>query len=106
LTIYSKEMKTTRRRDEDAMKGNWEDRTLLGGDFNRRIGERGAAKLGRGEGEGKKSKSKVKNAEGKKPMEWIEENGWEVLNGIKQGEEEGEWTYTGVSKMVPNLLRG
>jgi hypothetical protein len=36
-------MKTTRRRDEDAMKGNWEDRTLLGGDFNRRIGERGAA---------------------------------------------------------------
>jgi hypothetical protein len=43
LTIYSKEMKTTRRRDEDAMKGNWEDRTLLGGDFNRRIGERGAA---------------------------------------------------------------
>jgi hypothetical protein len=62
--------------------------------------------LGRGEGEGKKSKSKVKNAEGKKPMEWIEENGWEVLNGIKQGEEEGEWTYTGVSKMVPNLLRG
>jgi hypothetical protein len=27
-------------------------------------------------------------------MEWIEENGWEVLNGNKQGDEEGEWTYT------------
>jgi hypothetical protein len=26
-------------------------------------------------------------------MEWIEENGWEVLNGNKQGHEEGEWTY-------------
>jgi hypothetical protein len=42
VTIYSKEMKTTRRCVEDAMKGNWEDCTLLGGDFNGRIGERGA----------------------------------------------------------------
>jgi hypothetical protein len=40
MTIYSKEMKTTRRRVEDAMKENREDRILLGRDFNRRIGER------------------------------------------------------------------
>ncbi|KAH0807642.1 hypothetical protein GEV33_015148 [Tenebrio molitor] len=37
-----KEMKTTRRRVEDAMKENREDRILSGGDFNWRIGERGA----------------------------------------------------------------
>jgi hypothetical protein len=37
----------------------------------------------------------VENAEGKRLMEWIEENGWEVLNGDKQGNEEGEWTYIG-----------
>jgi hypothetical protein len=37
----------------------------------------------------------VENAEGKRLMEWIEENGWEVLNGNKQGDEEGEWTYAG-----------
>jgi hypothetical protein len=42
MTIYSKEMKTTRRRVEDAMKENGEDRILSGGDFNWRIGERGA----------------------------------------------------------------
>jgi hypothetical protein len=42
MTIYSKEMKTTRRRVEDAMKEIGEDRILLGGDFNGRIGERGA----------------------------------------------------------------
>jgi hypothetical protein len=42
-------MKTTRRRVEDAMKENREDRIPLGGDFNWRIGERGAKKLGRGE---------------------------------------------------------
>jgi hypothetical protein len=28
-------------------------------------------------------------------MEWIEENGWEVLNGNKQGDEGGKWTYIG-----------
>jgi hypothetical protein len=43
ITIYSKEMKTTRRRRiEDAMKENRDDRILFGGDFNARIGERGA----------------------------------------------------------------
>jgi hypothetical protein len=42
MTIYSKEMKITRRRVEDAMKENREDRILLEEDFNGRIGERGA----------------------------------------------------------------
>jgi hypothetical protein len=28
-------------------------------------------------------------------MEWIQENGWEVLNGDKQGNEEREWTCIG-----------
>jgi hypothetical protein len=37
----------------------------------------------------------VENAEGKRLMEWSEENGWEVLNGNKQGDQEGEWTYIG-----------
>jgi hypothetical protein len=35
-------MKTTRKRIEDAMKENRDDRILFGGDFNARIGERGA----------------------------------------------------------------
>jgi hypothetical protein len=42
MTIYSTEMKTTRRRVEDAMKENREDCILLRGDFNGRIRERGA----------------------------------------------------------------
>jgi hypothetical protein len=36
----------------------------------------------------------VENAEGKRLMEWIQEKGWEVLNGNKQGDEEGKWIYT------------
>jgi hypothetical protein len=42
LTIYSKEMKITTRRVENAMKENRQDCILLGGDFNGRTGERGA----------------------------------------------------------------
>jgi hypothetical protein len=42
--------------------------------------------LGRGEGDGKrKSKDKVENSEGKRLMEWIQENGWEIMNENKQG---------------------
>jgi hypothetical protein len=37
----------------------------------------------------------VENAEGKRLMKWVKENGWEALNGNKQGGEEGEWTYIG-----------
>jgi hypothetical protein len=37
----------------------------------------------------------VENTKGKRLMEWIEENGWVVLNGNKQGDEEGKWTYIG-----------
>jgi hypothetical protein len=96
MTIYSKERKKTPRRVEDAMKENKEDRMLLRGDFNGRIGERRARNREEERRDGKrKSKDKVENAERKRLTEWIEENGWEVLNGNKQGDEEGEWTYIG-----------
>jgi hypothetical protein len=42
----------------------------------------------------------VKNAQGKRLMEWIEENGWEVLNGNKQGHEEEEWSYIDSRKEI------
>jgi hypothetical protein len=42
MTIYSKEVKTTRRRVEDSMKENREEGMVMGGDFSGRIGERGA----------------------------------------------------------------
>ncbi|KAJ3629187.1 hypothetical protein MTP99_013596 [Tenebrio molitor] len=60
-------MKTTRRRVEDAMKENWEDRILLGGDFNGRTRERGARNWEPERGDGKrKSKDKVENPEEKR----------------------------------------
>jgi hypothetical protein len=69
---------------------------LMGGDFNGRIGERGAINWKKERGNGKrKSKDKVENAEGKRLIEWIEENGWVVLNGNKQGDDEEKWIYIG-----------
>jgi hypothetical protein len=56
MTVYSKEMKTTRRGVEDTIKEIREKSMLI-------------------------------------QREEIEENGWEVLNGNKQVDEEGEWTY-------------
>jgi hypothetical protein len=47
----------------------------LGGDFNGRIGERGARNWEEERADGKRnSKDKVENAEGKRLTEWIEEN--------------------------------
>jgi hypothetical protein len=72
------------------MKENREDRILLGGDFNERIGEKGARNWKEEREDGnRKSKDKVENAQGKRLMEWIEENVWEVLNGNKRGDKEG-----------------
>lgn len=45
--------------------------------------------------EPRRSKDKVKNAEGSKLLEMIEENGWEILNGNTEGDEEGELTFIG-----------
>jgi len=73
-------------------------KTIVGGDFNARTGERGGEVRGgdedREEPE-RKSKDKIINAEGKVLLERLEELGWEIWNGSVKGNEEGELTYTG-----------
>jgi hypothetical protein len=89
-------MRTTTRRVENTMKKDREECMLVEGDVNERIEERGARNWEEEKGDGKiKTKDKMENEEGKRLMEWIEENGWEVLNGNKQGDEGGELTYVG-----------
>ena len=65
------------------------------GDFNARTGEEGGMVMeGEEVGSGRKSKDKKINREGKELVRWVEE-GWIILNGCTEGDEEGEWTYTG-----------
>jgi hypothetical protein len=71
MTIYSKEMKTTRRRVEDAMKENWEDRILLGGDFNGRTRERGARNWEPERGDGRWKIQRERGIDRRKWMEGI-----------------------------------
>jgi hypothetical protein len=83
--------KSCRRRNEEKQGRSY----TFGRGLNGRIRERGARNGEEERVDGKrKSKDKVENAEGKRMMEWIEENGWEVLNGNKQGDEEEARTYS------------
>jgi hypothetical protein len=60
MTIYnSKEMKTARRRVDDAMKEKREDHLLLGGDFNWRK-EKGEQEIGKRKGGMGKENSKTR----------------------------------------------
>ena len=73
-------------------------RVIIGGDFNARTGMQGGRVEGGEEeevGEGRKSKDGKINGDGRKLIKLVEETGWEILNGNMEGDEEGEYTYTG-----------
>lgn len=78
-----------------------EIKTLVGGDFNARTGNKGGEVRGGEERdeeekrENRKSKDEKVNGEGKKLIEFVEENGWSIFNGDMKGDEEGEYTFTG-----------
>ena len=82
-------------------------KTLIGGDFNARTGERGGGVIEEWweEGEGsRKSKDKKINREGSILLKEIEEMGWEIFNGGVKGDEEGEWTYTGGKEVIDYVI--
>jgi len=69
----------------------------LGGDFNARTGRKGGrlSLEGEEEGVGRRSRDGKINKEGRMLVEGIRERGWSILNGETEGDEEGNWTYTG-----------
>lgn len=96
LTVYSREMKKTREIIESLIEKDKEERLIIGGDFNARIGKEGSfSNMEKEEKDVRNSKDKVKNAEGRKLLEMVEENGWEILNGNMEGDEKGEFTFVG-----------
>jgi len=67
---------------------------IIGGDFNLRLGNLGKKGVGEKEIE-RHSKDKCVGNGGIKFIEWINEKGWEILNGCTEGDWEGEFTYIG-----------
>ena len=96
LTVYSKDMESTRKTLEKIVTETESRKVIIGGDWNARIGEEGTIIWREMEKEKpRRSKDRTKNDEGKKMIEMVAENGWSILNGNIQGDEEGEWTYVG-----------
>lgn len=95
ITIYNQEniaegIENLREIEEEEM-------LILGGDFNVRTGELGRF-ICEKEEEGikeRKSKDGESNIEGKRLIEIVEEKGWYILNGTKEGDEDGEFTFIG-----------
>lgn len=71
-----------------------EKRWIVGGDFNARTGERGQMEEGDEEGK-RRLKDKGMNKKEEELIKWMEEEGWGIMNGVKEEEEEGEITFTG-----------
>lgn len=50
-------------------------------------------------------KDKGINKKGEELIKWMEEEGWGIMNGVKEEEEEGEITFTGGEKRDSHRLR-
>jgi len=71
---------------------------LIGGDFNARIGSEEEGYEEEGERRERRAKDGIINGEGRKLVEWVEENGWSILNECTKGEEEREFFHRGERK--------
>lgn len=92
-TIYSTNMRNTKKEIEQKINETREERIMIGGDFNARVGEGGKRYQEQERETRRPAKDKEDNNNGKIMLELIEDRGWEMLNGNKDGDEKGEFTY-------------
>lgn len=95
-TVYNKGGSKERLQEiENAVADEKEDLMIIGGDFNARIGEKGDIGWVDVEGEetNKKSKDQTINKEGEELLKMVDDKGWVILNGNKEGDQKGEWTF-------------
>ncbi|KAJ3640368.1 hypothetical protein Zmor_003670 [Zophobas morio] len=87
---YSKKIEETKINIKQEPKEKGDEKILIGGDFNARLGDKGTRIIMDTEKRKKReSKHKTNNNEGKILWKIIEEMGWEILNGNKEGDKEG-----------------
>lgn len=71
------------------------EKTIIGGDFNSRIGKEGQIHTDDENEYHRNSKDSSRNAEGDILLKIVENRGWHFLNGNITGDERGEFTYIG-----------
>lgn len=83
---------------------------LVGGDFNARTGREGKRtrreEVEEEEKWNRNSKDRKVNKEGRYLCTFLEELGWEIMNGGMKEDEEGEFTYTGKGETVIDYAIG
>jgi exonuclease III len=94
VSVYSTEgEKKLREKIDELVVEKLEEKILIGGDFNLRLGEMGVEET---EDEKiRRSKDKTIGNGGRKFIEWLQEKGWYILNGAVTGDWEREYTYVG-----------
>lgn len=72
-----------------------EECLVIGGDFNARIERKGEIVWNEGKEEEREreSRDEIENREGKELLRVVEGKGWIFLNGNKEGDYKGEWTF-------------
>lgn len=98
ISIYNKEeKKKTLEELEEIIEGKGWKKMIVEGDFNARTAETGTDRTCMGRRRGKRySKDKIMNKQGIDLLEKIEKMGLDLLNGNKEGDDQGEWTgFTG-----------
>ncbi|KAJ3664923.1 hypothetical protein Zmor_000456 [Zophobas morio] len=88
-------MEETKINIEKETKEKGDLKIFIGGDLNGRLGDKGTEIIDKEKGEKRGPKDKANNKEENILWQIIEEIAWEILNGNKEGDEEGEWTYVG-----------
>jgi len=96
ITIYNrwdwKDLERTLEKVLGEIENREECMVILGGDFNIRTRELGSVSE---IGVQRRSKDKTVGNGGRNMIRWIEEKGWNLLNGTVKGDWEGEFTYVG-----------
>ena len=93
--MYSRNMKKTKEELEQIIEEREVEKLIIEGDFNARIGQEGGDFRIEEKHDVRRSKDKVKNTDGKLVLEMVEERGWNILNGNTEGDDKGEYKYTG-----------
>jgi len=93
MSIYNrKDWKGLEQKMKSLIEEKEDERLIIGGDFNIKIGELGIVSE---IGIERRSKDKIIGNGGRNFIDWIQKKGWYMKNGMTEEDWNGEFTYVG-----------